>query len=636
MFNESVEFNGKRYNSMAGGCLDIAGKGVKEISEIKGLDKLTSLAELNLNKNLIEKIEDLSMIPDLESVILSNNVITEINNLDKLISLKELDLSGNQIEKIEGIENLKELKKLNLSHNKIEEIENLEHLTNLVELNLKGNKIDDELIDDLGGMDKHGNVKKPAEYVNYCRSLLELKKMLSRSTRIMVEMVRDVMAIDENLFHKYLWKWSERFGFKIDGNIIISSQKVEPPPTATEKQPAVIPPEIKEPEPVKKGSEIEILRGGGFRGGKFIYKVKVKNNSDFIINDISVVLLSFPRSSLVLQTEMLRMAQKIEPHGFLSLEFELEPQQDCVEGVVQATASYIDHLNNTHSMTVEPFPIRYVCDLLQPYKLTNAEFDNLVLNWESDGNISKVYSNVYELMNKTEQVLQLNNFYVVDSKLSEDEENDDVHVQLKAMAKGKYADKKVGMLIDIRGLKNGELSKISTRALAEDSSMMSPPVNELISSFSESGLILQQMSITEQEEFLVDNLQQSLQFIFVLESNSGVPMYSKDYSRTNMDSGLISGFISAISAFGKSIAGRGEGFKKMEYESFKIILEQGDFVTVGLILDDFSADWLEERLKDFVLAFEAKFLTDLKDWDGNISCFESANSLIGSIFGIGC
>ncbi len=94
--------------------LNLSGKGIKYITEIKNLETLTDLQVLNL----------------------SNNQIKEIEGLDKLTKLKILDLSNNQIIAINGLKNLIDLKKLILENNKFISITGLENLINLEELSL--------------------------------------------------------------------------------------------------------------------------------------------------------------------------------------------------------------------------------------------------------------------------------------------------------------------------------------------------------------------------------------------------------------------------------------------------------------------------------------------------------------------
>ncbi|MHA1689736.1 MAG: leucine-rich repeat domain-containing protein [Promethearchaeota archaeon] len=111
------------------------------IMRLSGLNHLKKLKTLNLNENAIERIENLEGLSNLEVLDLSHNRIKTIENLSSLKSLKKLILDHNQIEKIKGLENLEKLEELSISNNRIRKIENLNHLINLKNLNLSFNQI---------------------------------------------------------------------------------------------------------------------------------------------------------------------------------------------------------------------------------------------------------------------------------------------------------------------------------------------------------------------------------------------------------------------------------------------------------------------------------------------------------------
>ena len=78
---------------------------------------------------------------ELVKLQLDNNIITRIQGLDSLHKLKWLDLSFNMIEKIEGLENLRNLEDLSLFSNRITKLEGLETLENLNVLSVGSNNI---------------------------------------------------------------------------------------------------------------------------------------------------------------------------------------------------------------------------------------------------------------------------------------------------------------------------------------------------------------------------------------------------------------------------------------------------------------------------------------------------------------
>jgi Leucine-rich repeat (LRR) protein len=113
-----------------------------ELKRIEGLDKLTGLKVLNLSRNKINKIENLTNLTKLEELILSHNEVTKIENVDCLMNLKSLVLDNNKIFEIENIEKLSNLEILNLNHNRVSEIKNLNSLRKLKDLHLSSNKIE--------------------------------------------------------------------------------------------------------------------------------------------------------------------------------------------------------------------------------------------------------------------------------------------------------------------------------------------------------------------------------------------------------------------------------------------------------------------------------------------------------------
>ena len=68
------------------------------------------------------------------------NQLTDVKGLEKLTQLKELNLDSNQLTDVKGLENLTQLEGLTLYGNKLTELpKGLEKLTQLEHLNLKGN-----------------------------------------------------------------------------------------------------------------------------------------------------------------------------------------------------------------------------------------------------------------------------------------------------------------------------------------------------------------------------------------------------------------------------------------------------------------------------------------------------------------
>lgn len=91
-----------------------------------------NLKVLKLNNNRICKIDDLSGLPKLTHIYLTNNKIVDCENLHtKLGNVLVLDLSQNGITSLSGFSKLYSLESLNLSCNKISDIIEISHIGSL-------------------------------------------------------------------------------------------------------------------------------------------------------------------------------------------------------------------------------------------------------------------------------------------------------------------------------------------------------------------------------------------------------------------------------------------------------------------------------------------------------------------------
>jgi len=166
------------------GRLKINFKLIYEISEIKNLDLIENLTELNLNKNFqISEIKGLENLTSLQILRLRNNNINEIKGLENLTNLKLLDLAENNISKIDGLENLTNLEYLDLTANKITDIKNIEMLEKLKFFGIGRNLIPSLLIHQLGGIKQSGEALNPQRFVEYS---YEKKKQLIEKKLILV------------------------------------------------------------------------------------------------------------------------------------------------------------------------------------------------------------------------------------------------------------------------------------------------------------------------------------------------------------------------------------------------------------------------------------------------------------------
>lgn len=91
-----------------------------EIDNLQGMEKLQ---KLQLDNNIITKIEGLGNLVNLTWLDLSFNMITVIEGLDKCTKLTDLTLFQNRITKLSGLEYLSELQVLSVGSNQLASLE---------------------------------------------------------------------------------------------------------------------------------------------------------------------------------------------------------------------------------------------------------------------------------------------------------------------------------------------------------------------------------------------------------------------------------------------------------------------------------------------------------------------------------
>jgi len=229
---------------------------------------------------------------------------------------------------------------------------------------------------------------------------------------------------------------------------------------------------------ISKTSDVKALRGGEFIGNRMRFKVKVRNDSEFIITDVIVFLISFPKESLKLADDDACHFSKIEPGGFRSPTFDFLPTLDCVHGEIIAGVSYVDMRGNAHTLTTKPFIIRSVCDLLIPDQVTPETFALKLRELEHGEITIKVIEwTPEEMYEKALRLLDESNFFEVSSTI---EESDGiVFAKISGLAKGKYTGKNIGMQINISGSKGVRGASCQLRVSGEDQAMILPAIDDL-------------------------------------------------------------------------------------------------------------------------------------------------------------
>jgi len=223
---------------------------------------------------------------------------------------------------------------------------------------------------------------------------------------------------------------------------------------------------------------VKALRGGEFLGNRMRFKVKVINDSQFMITDVRIYLLSYPKTSLKLVGEDDCLFAKIEPGGFRSPTFDFIPTQDCVRGDVVAGVSYMDMKGKPHTLSTKPFVIRSVCDLLLPDQVSPEDFELKLKEHQHGEIVIKVEEwTPEEMFDKALRLVDESNFFEVDSKFEETEGV--VYARITGFAKGKYTGKSVAVQINITGPIGVKGASCTLRVSGEDQAMILPAIDDL-------------------------------------------------------------------------------------------------------------------------------------------------------------
>ena len=236
--------------------------------------------------------------------------------------------------------------------------------------------------------------------------------------------------------------------------------------------------EVRKPPPFGE-RKVKALRGGEFVGNRMRFKVKVINETPYIITDVTVYLLTYPKDALRLGGDDHDCYfSKIEPGGFRSPTFDFLPTQDCVRGDVVAGVSYIDMRGKAHTLSTEPFVIRAVCDLLIPDQVTPEDFALKLKSHEHGELVIKVDEwTPEEMFEKALRIIDESNFFEVNSDLNIKDEV--AFGEITGLAKGKYTGKSVGVQISITGPSEKKGASCTIRVSGEDQAMILPAIDDL-------------------------------------------------------------------------------------------------------------------------------------------------------------
>jgi tetratricopeptide (TPR) repeat protein len=133
-------------------------------------------------------------------------------------------------------------------------------------------------------------------------------------------------------------------------------------------------------------------------------------------------------------------------------------------------------------------------------------------------------------------------------------------------------------------------------------------------------------------EKLRDIPQPTLFSIIAIDRSTGLPIFVHHFNeKLEMDSTLIGGFLSAITAFSNEILGKSGLLRSINHEGFTVMMEHKTSWIVTLIANQESFD-VRYKLRTFADGFEKEFQNVESGGKGDPKQFDRANGLVEIIF----
>ncbi|MHA1960465.1 MAG: hypothetical protein ACW99U_09550 [Candidatus Thorarchaeota archaeon] len=261
---------------------------------------------------------------------------------------------------------------------------------------------------------------------------------------------------------------------EIREGVFVSEEKADiPTPVPERKLMAAAAPDT----PSTPIEGVDILRGCASVGGNFEYKVKIQNNTESVINKVTVTLFSYPDDCMKLDGEPVRRISLIEPGGFRSPQFILTPTKDCVEGRIIAIVSFLDHQHKFYSVEAKPYVIKSVCDLLEPLDTTLEKLEFMLHDMAANSEKFTLSKTPNAVFLDAQEYLPERNFKIIEAKSFADE--GEYRATIRGLAQGKYTQNKVAVRVVIAGPAEGMKSEVLVEALCDDAAMLPITIEEI-------------------------------------------------------------------------------------------------------------------------------------------------------------
>jgi len=122
----------------------------------------------------------------------------------------------------------------------------------------------------------------------------------------------------------------------------------------------------------------------------------------------------------------------------------------------------------------------------------------------------------------------------------------------------------------------------------------------------------------------------NLEHLLVLYKGTGTCIFFKSYGSEQIDPELIGGFLTAVSSFGKEMSTQ-EALNEISYGDKMLLLADGEFIRVALVLGKKASLILRKHLKEFIDNFEKIYKDVLPNWRGQLNYFRNSGQIVDDI-----
>ncbi len=135
----------------------------------------------------------------------------------------------------------------------------------------------------------------------------------------------------------------------------------------------------------------------------------------------------------------------------------------------------------------------------------------------------------------------------------------------------------------------------------------------------------------EKKKLTHDEILAKMKHLFVFHKVSGTCIFYQPFSMKKIDPQLISGFLSAISSFGSEFD-KGAKLRVLEYEQFKILMEETEYCRHALLFEGEMDDQMRDLYNNFIYTFDTTYNTKLVSFKGEITPFKDSGTFVKEIF----